>query len=197
MISSSLDNQVNQVEYFPCVFSDHSFVKLVIKISPVKHGKGVWKMNLNTIKSNLFQNTFKIWWEQWKKEQNNYQNIKIWWDITKKKIKELTIWCSHKLKEDNNTELSSLESELQVLESKPESSFTEITRLKQQISQMQESINHGIKVRSRIKWFEQGEQSTKYFHNLEKRNAKNKLWESIYDKDGQLIDGTQNVLKRH
>ena len=34
--------------------------------------------------------------------------------------------------------------------------------------------SEGAKVRSRIKWFEEGEKSSKYFHDLERRNGKEK-----------------------
>ena len=58
--------------------------------------------------------------------------------------------------------------------------------------------SEGAKVRSRIKWFEEGEKSStsKYFHDLERRNGKEKLWDRILDKDGNMLEDRQDILKR-
>ena len=40
-----------------------------------------------------------------------------------------------------------------------------------------------------------GEKPTQYFHNLEKRNAKNKAWESIMDSSGNVFHGIEAVQK--
>ena len=45
-----------------------------------------------------------------------------------------------------------------------------------------------------MKWFEEGEKPTQYFHNLEKQNSKGKAWESIIDSEGNTVYGTEAVL---
>ena len=48
----------------------------------------------------------------------------------------------------------------------------------------------GARVRSRINWFEKGDTSSKYFFlNLEKRNGKEKSWDSILKSDGNRVHG--------
>ena len=54
----------------------------------------------------------------------------------------------------------------------------------------------GAKIRSRLQWWEEGEKSSKFFHNLEKRNSKNKAWDKIFDEKGTLIYGTKNIQDR-
>ncbi len=195
LISESLDNQTDSVEYLPCTFSDHGFVKLNFRINETPHGKGVWKMNSKTIESKLFRNTFTSWWEHFKTKKSEYSNTQTWWDIGKKKIKEIAIWCSCKLKEENDMEIRLYEEKLQWLEQDPVHNFKFIDDIKCKLKKMYEDKGQGAKVRSRLNWFEYGEKPTKYFHNLEKQNAKNKAWESILDKDGELISGTKNVQK--
>ena len=56
--------------------------------------------------------------------------------------------------------------------------------------------SEGEKIRSKIKWWEEGEKSSKFFHNLEKSRAKQKAWDKILDKDGKLEYGTSSILKR-
>ena len=48
-----------------------------------------------------------------------------------------------------------------------------------------------------LKWWEEGERSTRYFHQLEKWKAKEQLWNSIEDDEGDLVDGTENIQQIH
>ena len=40
------------------------------------------------------------------------------------------------------------------------------------------------------------EKSSRYFYSLEKRNAKEKSWDKIWDKDKRILTGTSNIQKR-
>ena len=56
-----------------------------------------------------------------------------------------------------------------------------------------------IKPKLQDKWsktdlFEQGEKSTRYFVNLEKRNCQNKLWQRIKVSDGQFKYDIDSIL---
>ena len=53
----------------------------------------------------------------------------------------------------------------------------------------------GARIRSRVKWWEEGEKSSRFFHSLEKRNGKDKVWDKILDRDGNYIFGTDKVQK--
>ena len=55
----SLDCHIDIIQYLDAPFSDHSVVHLKIKTTNISHGKGLWKMNVSTIKSELFQKSFK------------------------------------------------------------------------------------------------------------------------------------------
>ena len=51
----------------------------------------------------------------------------------------------------------------------------------------------GARIRSRLQFWEDGERSTKYFHNLERRNGKSKTWESILDDEGKIVKGSNKI----
>ena len=197
LISESLDNQTDCIEYLPCSFSDHGFVKLKFRITETPHGRGVWKMNSRTIESKLFRDTFTSWWTNWKTKRGEYSNIQTWWDIGKKKIKEIAIWCSCKLKDDYDKDIKLCEEKLQGLEKDQVANCKYIEKVKFDLRKLYECKGNGSKVRSRANWFENGEKPSRYFHNLEKQNAKNKAWENILDIDGNLVSGTKNVQKVH
>ena len=88
LISESMDSKVDTIEYIPCVYSDHKFLKMNFRTSDSNHGTGAWKMNVSVIKSELFQNTFNTIWKTWGEQKSNYHNINFWWDLGKKKIKD-------------------------------------------------------------------------------------------------------------
>ena len=167
---------------------------LELKLSTVKHGPGVWKMNFSVITSDLFKKSFSSFWKNWQKQLNKFTDCKVWWDLGKTKIKDLVIWCARKIKMDQIGKKSILENKL-IAEKR------NLHQNKEVIHQLEESLKaihyqeaEGIKIRSRVQWYEEGEKSTKYFHNLEKSNAKNKSWEKILDHDDNMLYGTKNVM---
>lgn len=195
LISRSLDNQVDKIEYSTCPFSDHDLVNLKFRMTEIEHGKGLWKMNAKIIKSQLFQDTFRNMWVQWEKEKTNYDILK-WWDLGKKKIKEVALWASCKLSKDSNDKIIFLENRIKEIENKPpDYDKNEICNLKKELSNIYEEKGKGAKIRSRTRWFEEGEMSTKYFHGLEKSNAKDKAWSSILNKDGNIVKGNENIMQ--
>ena len=72
----------------------------------------------------------------------------------------------------------------------------EVNSLKIELKDIHEKWGMGSKVRSRARWWEDGERSTKYFHSLEKRNGKEKSWSKIIDEDGSILYGTKAVQRR-
>ena len=194
LVSKNLDSQVKQIEYNSCPFSDHDLVKMELIISEVKQGPGIWKMSESVIKSELFKSSFKSMWSVWQEQKLNY-SPQIWWDLGKKKIKELTIWCASKIKADMDQELKYLEFCLNKENSKINRDPSKIKSLEDSIKKIFQEKAEGSKIRSRSKWFEQGEKPTSYFHNLEKYHAKNKDWTVIMNDEKQLVYGTDEVMK--
>ena len=70
---------------------------------------------------------------------------------------------------------------------------TEINTVKEELYAIYSNRGMGDKIRSRVQWWEEGEKSTKYFHNLEKARGKDKAWHKIKDKNGQLVYGTSRI----
>ena len=195
LISESLDSQIDKVYYLPCVFSDHDMATLKLSLSNVKHGPGVWKMNATVITSDLFKKCFINMWNDWRENLNNFSDCKIWWDLGKKRIKDLTIWCASKLKQDRNYKRIVLENQLKSEKLKLDQHTVKIHHLEESLKTIYHLESEGVKIRSRVQWYEEGEQSTRYFHNLEKAKAKNKSWEKILNKNNDMVYGTKEIIK--
>ena len=104
------------------------------------------------------------------KEKHLYSDIQTWWDIAKKGIKSLSMDVSTYLKRKENERVEELETKLNTMsnvDSHGNSAYIEISKIKEEIFDIYTRRGEGSKIRSRVKWWEEGEKSTRYFHNLE------------------------------
>ena len=60
---------------------------------------------------------------------------------------------------------------------------------------MRKPLIDGLIIRSRAKWYEAAEKSSKYFRNLEKRNYKSKIIPALKNEDGIDITDQTVILK--
>lgn len=197
LVSKSMDNQIDCIDYHPCPFSDHDIVNLTFRDSETEHGPGSWKMNEKVIKSDLFRDSFIGMWEEWKKEKCKYDNLNKWWDLGKSKIKNLAKWVSQKLSQDRKDRAHELEKQLKYLKERSynHNHDDRIELLTAELNILLYEKAEGAKIRSRAQWFEEGEKGTKFFHNLERHNSKDKLWHKIENKEGHIIKETQSIQK--
>ena len=70
----------------------------------------------------------------------------------------------------------------------------EVTYLQKRIKDFYENQTAAAKIRSRIKYFEDGEKSTKFFLSTEKRNASDKTWNKIKCNDGTFKTDIHSIL---
>ena len=198
LISRSLDNQVESIDYKVCPLSDHNLVQLKFRVTEMKHGPGIWKMNKKTITSSLFQKSFVGLWRHWQTQKQLYNDLTIWWDLGKKKIKDLAVNVSNELHRQKNVEIKKLEEfinrsyqDQQTLDKGKE----DLERAERNLRELLEQKGEGARIRSRINWHEKGETSSNYFHSLEKRNAKDKMWECVLDENSQPKYGINDILE--
>ena len=55
---------------------------------------------------------------------------------------------------------------------------------------------NGVLIRSRARWASQGEKTTKYYCNMEKRHFVSKQMFKLIDNDGNMIDDTEKMLEK-
>ena len=71
-----------------------------------------------------------------------------------------------------------------------------IDQAKLELEKLHSYATQGAMLRTKTQYFEMGEQSTKYFFSLEKRNARNKTIQSTYTEEGRLTIDSIEVLKQ-
>ena len=142
-------------------------------------------MNLNTIKSETFISAFTTWWPwpTWKNQINRFESIQEWWEVTKTKITILTIDISKQInKGKNKSTIGNLEKKLEHIKSSNENNIVrnnKIEEIERTINNYYTNRTEASKIRSRIKWTDEGKKSTRYVFDLEKKRGQNKLWNRI------------------
>lgn len=91
--------------------------------------------------------------------------------------------------------LKRLEQNLEDLESSDNIDVKKINEYKSKIKNAYEKQADAARIRSKVKWYEEGEQSSKFFFDLEKKNGTNKLWYRIKCDDGTFKDDIDSILK--
>ena len=67
--------------------------------------------------------------------------------------------------------------------------------VKSEVEALEREEANGAIIRSKARWAEAGERNTKYFLNLEKRNAINKNIVKLSSNDNTVIEDTDSILK--
>ena len=93
-------------------------------------------------------------------------------------MRKFAITYSKKASQSTKRSQCELEKKLKELESNlnSEANFNEYTKCKNDLQRIYERTAEGVKIRSKCQWYEEGEKSTKFFLNLEKKNDPLKPW---------------------
>ena len=195
LTSKSLNSQIQEVSNCHAPRTDHRMITLKLRTNDVKRGKGIWKLNTSILFDHEYKQKVKDFWNSWRNKKQRYPNIGMWWDVGKIGIKELSLQYSTVKSIEQKAELEDVEIEINHLRNtSPHSERLKELNLKYDAIVTKRA--EGDKIRSKIRWWEEGEKSTKYFHNLEKSRAKQKAWDKILDKDGKIQYGTSNIIDR-
>ena len=192
LISNNVVDSISNCGIQYGVRSDHSAVNLNIKQTS-QRGPGFWKFNSLLLKDNIYLNKLKTKLQHWK-EKYNSDDYRIKWEIIKYKIRKYTIKYSKALAKVKRGQIQALEMEINQLEKNLcEHNTKQYTDKVNQLEHILEEKNKGVILRSKIRWAEEGEKSTKYFFNLEKRNALNKYISQL-QVDNQIINNPKDIL---
>jgi len=195
LCSKMIDNEISKVSILPCIYSDHDFIGIVINTDTSERGPGLWMFNASLLNDSNYIALIEQFWPQWSMTKINYTTISDWWELTKVKIKALTIEYSKSLKK-TKIDINKLEQELSQLKATDGDSSThsKIERIEKQIDEYYTKHREAFILRSKAKHILENETCSKYFFNLEKQRAKNKLWTQIKTERGEIKSGINKIL---
>ena len=108
------------------------------------------------------------------------QTKRVLWYIIKYKIRQETIRYGKEKAVQKRKYLQDAENHLKIGKLKYENIYDYITR--------------GTILRSRVKWYEEGEKNNKYFLNLENHNRKKSCVRRIYNKENKLTSNPKEII---
>ena len=198
LISSKIQLNVQKTMHIPAFMSDHAGALLEIQDIEYKPGPGFWKLNTSYLNDVDYQNLVKSIITEANKE---YQDAILKWEMIKLRVRgEAIKFTAQKAKSRRNT-LEALEKKLSYYTDFDTPDFlsddnqSQIELIQKDISSI---MNYKVQVsmlRNKCRWHEGGEKITKYFFNLEKSQAKNKIIKQIVDKDGDTLHNQIEIME--
>ena len=127
------------------------------------------------------------------------------WDVVKMKIREASLSYAAARKRRLENRENRLEEEVLALENKldernvsdkvRENIPTELRIKKQQLEEIIAYKTQGAILRSKVKWYNEGEKNTKYFRNLEKRHFNSKTIRYLQSATGKKLSTDVEILE--
>ena len=170
-------------------------------------GPGFWKLNTHLLTESKYINLIRktITDVSMEYESQNKVDEILLWDVIKMQIRATsTIMLKRKSHASKQKEYL-LEKEVLALERKLEENNpsephreimqTELRIKKQQLEEIIGSKTQGAIIRSKVKWYNEGERNTKYFHSLEKRHFNSKTIRNLVTDNGTRISTDVEILQ--
>ena len=207
LISENMIGSCQGSKILPGVNSDHSVVKLHFDIDPNPRGRGYWKLNCNYLRKDAdFVKFIKDKIKDFKEInlENSVCNPNSIWDAFKCTISGYCIEYTSRKKKERITSKQNLMKQIEGIQLKLAGGLDddvcvaltdELKDLESQLDKIVDFETDGLITRSRCRWAEEGERSSKYFCNLEKRANERKSINRIRTASQTVITDKKNILE--
>ena len=179
------------------MLSDHSPVILSLDEKPEnKRGRGIWKLNNSLLDTEGFEEGVTLAINNTLVE-NRDANPHLLWEFVKYEARKFCIKFSKQRSKNNNFDKRKHEAIVAQFESNPSENITsqeDYDDSKQWLENWYDEYTKGAILRSKAEWYEQGEKSTKFFLNLEKRNSVKNTIRNLYIADNIICDDESKIL---
>ena len=189
LISNTLCPAVSNAEILSSYRTDHSVITVRINTATNPRGQGFWKLNTHLLTESDYINLIRKTITDISKEyegQNEVDEILLW-DVIKIEIRATSIQYAKEKKSRLRQKEYFLEKEILAFERKLEEKNppephkeilqTELRIKKQQLEEIIGYKTQGAIIRSKVKWYNEGERNTKYFHSRDKRHFNSKKYQ--------------------
>ena len=181
--------------------TDHSAITLTLQSKGyAQRGPGFWKFNNTLLDDLAFVEQLCNAIPAYKNKYNYLTNKGLYWDMLKMEMRGFCVQYSKRknrerrnIEKDLSDQIDALMKALATNRSKE--NITKLYRLRSELNKIIEYRTKGAITRSRTRWHEQGEKSTKYFLNLEKRQSAKTYISKLKTHDSLEITNTDEILK--
>lgn len=178
LVSQDLCRLATSCKIVHAAETDHSEVLIHFKNETAnqRKGPGFWKFNNSLLKDEKYINKLRDNLNRYKDKYKDVEDQGLQWDLLKMEIRGFTVMYSKskaKARKNEEIELQNKANELRLkAERNPADKriLNELFATNLRLEKLLQYKTKGAILRSKVRWFEQGERNTKYFLNLEKRN---------------------------
>ena len=206
LISDSLCPEITGAEILPGYRTDHSMITILITTATNPRGPGYWKLNTHLLTETEYVTLIRKTIANVSKDyegQNEVDEILLW-DVIKMEIRSASICYATSKKRRLKHKENLLEEEVSVLEKTLDDRHisdnvreciqTELRMKKQQIEDIIAYKTQGAILRSKVRWYNEGEKNTKYFHSMEKRHFNSKTIRNLKIENDKKISTDSEML---
>ena len=194
-VSEHLTNVCSELKIVPGYKTDHNIISMNFQVSISQRGSGLWKFNESLLNDDDYINkvhevinktvteyALPVYNETFLQDVKNYHNIEfqvnvgLFYETLLMMIRGETVKYSKRKARELRRQESELTSKIAnaysvFSQTKSVDDASKVEALKDQLEEIRKPRIEGLIIRSRVRWREEGEKSSKYFLGLEKRNA--------------------------
>ena len=167
-------------------------------------GRGFWKLNTSFLKDEEYIKKIQSIITQTKDEYalDNTVDPNLLWEMIKMKIRETSIEFGRINKRKMFQKQDDIEKTIKILEEQTanidatdcQNVWSELEKKRRELETIIEYQTKGAILRSKSRWYNEGEKNTKYFLNLEKRHCKQGTITQLKVNDKDLIQSDREIL---
>ena len=195
LISEEFANLHATCKIFHAPETDHSAISLHLqaRLKKQHRGPGFWKFNNSLLVDDNYVIALRKNIELYKVKYENVEDKGLKWDLIKMEIRGFTVkYAKTKAIRCKNEEmtLQNKINELQLsLERNPNNNHAqnELLPAKLRLQKIMHFKTKGAILRSKVRWYEEGERNTRYFYSLENRAQTKKAIDKLKINDNTYI----------
>ena len=198
-ISSALTPCVINTDIIPFPFSDHDLITLKIDLHNQPRGEGYWHFNNSLLDDNVFVTEIYQFWTDWLTRKNEFNTPLHWWDTAKTYFKNIAVKRSTQIRKGRRHACRQLENKIQRLQEKLANGdrTTSEAYLQAKIELQRYHLDDmaAIAARTKIKYAEEGEKSTRYFYSLESHRQSKQTIKLLTKANLDTLSETRDIIK--
>ena len=203
LITPDLVNTAKECNIVHTPFSDHSSVMLNLQSldQRKRFGPGFWKFNANLLEDEKYVKEMRKNISCFREKYNAVTDLGLKWDVIKMEIRSFTLQYSKKKARIERDKEKDLQIEMNNLQEKLSTSkndhklLNEYNAVKVQLDKILNNKIKGTILRSKARWYENGEKNTNYFLNLEKRSFLRKKLSKLKLSNGEETEDPKEILE--
>ena len=201
LVSSGMQEDIDNVDVIPSLKSDHSAIVLSLNgTENGPRGPSYWKLNSSLLDDKEYVSLINTKYPLWNDEFKEVKDPRLFWDLMKYKIRQESIFYSKMKAKERRSKIATLEARLNDCQKmcdqdpSPEN-MTMFEVIKTEYELQNDYITQGAVIRTRATWYEQGEKSSKYFLNLENSRGKKSSIRKLFKDDESSTSDPQVIMK--